>query len=59
MAMECVPVAQLDHASVNNGYNEMQKRLASIGSASEEERAEILIHQEVYQALHHAIAQTK
>lgn len=55
MAMECVPVSQLDQTAVQNGYNEVQKRLASLANSSEEERAEILIHQEVYQALHHAL----
>lgn len=50
-AMETVPVEQLDPKMVTDGLAETSKRVAK----DDAEKAEIQIHQEIYQAMNNAI----
>ena len=52
--MECVPVEQLDAKVVADGLAEVAQR--NVGGADEAlQKAEIAIHQQVYQAMNSAI----
>lgn len=51
-AMETVPVEQLDPKTVADGLAEASKRVAK----DDAEKAEIQIHQEIYQAMNNAIS---
>lgn len=55
-AMEAVPVEHLDPKIIGDGLAEVAKRSATISIASDSDKAEIQIHQEIYQAMNNAIA---
>lgn len=54
-AMEAVPLEQLDPKAVADGLAEATRRTAK----DDTERAEVQIHQEIYQALNNALSKLK
>lgn len=57
-AIEAVPVEHLDPTLVSEGVAEVARRQAA-PAANDMEKAEIAIHQEVYQAMNNALNKTK
>lgn len=54
-AMEAVPLEQLDPKAVADGLAEVTRRTAK----DETERAEVQLHQEIYQAMNAALSRGK
>lgn len=56
-AMEAVPVEQLDPKVVTDGLAEVNRR-ATASTINDSDKAEIQIHQELYQAMNSAITKS-